>query len=161
MLQPDTPTSEAMKRIVLISISGMLLGGGIAESPLCELSPSYPTYPQILLAFAYVALLSGTIAGLVAPHPLGLARLFVSWFPAAGLFMLLITGNLSFQFRGLQAWQFTCFYPVVVAALGALASSMAATARREKRYTRFLSIALIAVILWGEMRLIDFLQRGQ
>ena len=161
MLQPDTPASDAMKRIILISISGMLLGGGIAESPLFELRPSYPTYPQILLAFAYVALLSGTIAGLAAPHSLGLPRLFVSWFPAAGLFVLLIAGNLSFFFKGLQAWQFTCFYPMVVAALGALASSMAATARREKRYTRLLSIALIAAMLWGEMRLIDFLQRGR
>lgn len=143
--------------VVLFAFAGMLILGTATESWMIDLS-----YPDVLLLMGCMALLVGTIAGLSSSCSRGFVGLFLLWLPGCVLIEVFsgFGGAAPIWHVGFDTWQFAYGVPLLLAAIGGLAASIAARSRRENKYWQLSKIVLIGLILWGSLELMSYCHIG-
>lgn len=155
MQEIETASQDAMKRILLCSFTSLLILGKIAE--ITFLYDVGLGYSEILLTLVYLALLSGTITGMIAKAPVDSWKVLLLWVSASIFFHLAIGGDIVGKLRAFNVWQFQVLAPLLLAIPGAMATSVTAKALREKNYKHLLMLPLVALIVWGGLLLIETL----
>ena len=145
MMQQNTAREKPEVMILLLSIVGLLLPGKAAE--LTVLYDLHFGYSQYLLLFICIAMFAGATAGLIVPRTIKYWRVLLLWLPGALISTLFICYSVTCKTPLLSVWQFHAFNPLLLALSGTLATSIAARARREKRYAHLLSLPIIALLL--------------